>query len=137
MNYRLLFAAALLLTGCAQRYATALSARTAASPEQTFECVKLQLDSLGYKRTSIDVDEHRVSGAKIDMTARRSDTQFRRVLHKIDVEVAPEADGQTGVVVTARTFAEYTTQRGPTEVEEKASPEVTSAAHQLLERCRS
>jgi hypothetical protein len=39
--------------------------------------------------------------------------------------------------VVAHTFAEYTTQRGPTEVEEKASSEVRSAAQELLERCRS
>jgi hypothetical protein len=71
------------------------------------------------------------------MKTRRPDTQFRRMLDKLEVEVSPQADGQTSMQVTGRTFAEYTTQRGPTEIEENASPEVHSATQQLLERCRS
>jgi hypothetical protein len=71
------------------------------------------------------------------MKTRRSDTQFRRLLNKLDVEVAPAADGQTSIDVQAHTFAEYTTQRGPTEVEEKSSADVNSASQELLTRCRS
>ena len=59
------------------------------------------------------------------------------MLDKLEVEVTPQAGGQTGLQVTGRTYAEYTTQRGPTEIEEKASQEVRSAAQQLLDRCRS
>jgi hypothetical protein len=94
------------------------------------------MSDLGYKPTSIDEDQHRISGTKVDMTTRRPDTQFRRILQRLEVEVGPEADGQTGIVVQGRTFGEYTTQRGPTEVEEKASEEVKAASQQLLERCR-
>jgi hypothetical protein len=137
MHYRVLWASALLLAGCAQRLATPISASTSAGPEATFDCVKQQLKELGYRQSSIDVDNHRVSGTKIDDKTRRADTQFRRMLNKIDVEVAPQADGQTGIAVTGRTFAEYATQRGPTEVEEKASDEVRTAQQQLVERCRS
>jgi hypothetical protein len=137
MHYRLLFAGALLLSGCSQRLSTPVSARAAAGPGDTFDCIKKQLAELGYKQTSIDVDEHRVSGVKIDMKSRRSDTQFRRILHRLEVEVVAQADGQTSIEIQPHTLAEYTTQRGPTEVEEKASEEVTSAAQQLLERCRS
>jgi hypothetical protein len=39
--------------------------------------------------------------------------------------------------VLARTFAEYSTQRGPTEVEETASEEVVAVARQLQQRCSS
>jgi hypothetical protein len=35
------------------------------------------------------------------------------------------------------TFAEYTTQRGPTEVEEKPSDQVRADTQQLLKRCAS
>jgi hypothetical protein len=137
MHHRVLWAGALLLAGCAQRLATPISARTSAGPEETFDCVKQQLKELDYKQSSIDVDNHRISATKIDDKTRRSDTQFRRMLNKIDVEVAPQADGQTGMDVVGRTFAEYTTQRGPTEVEEKASNEVRTAQQHLVERCRS
>jgi hypothetical protein len=137
MHYRVLWAGALLLAGCAQRLATPITARTSAGPEETFDCVKLQLKELGYRQSSIDVDAHRISGTKIDDKTRRADTQFRRMLNKIDVEVAPQADGQTSIVVKGRTVAEYATQRGPTEVEEKASDEVRMAQQQVAERCRS
>jgi hypothetical protein len=94
------------------------------------------MSALGYKQSSVDVDERRVSGTKIDTKRRRPDTQFRRILNKLEVEVAPQADGQTSIEVQGRTFAEYTTQRGPTEVEEKASGDVKEATQQLLEQCR-
>jgi hypothetical protein len=137
MHHRVLWASALLLAGCAQRLATPVSARTSAGPDETFDCVKRQLKELGYKQTSIDVNDHRISGTRIDDKTRLADTQFRRMLNKIDVEVAPQADGQTGIEVRGRTFAEYTTQRGPTEVEEKASDDVRAGQQQLLEKCRS
>jgi hypothetical protein len=137
MHYRLLFAGALLLWGCSQRLSDPVSTRTSAGPEDTFDCVRKQLPDLGYKQSSIDLDEHRMSGVKIDMKSRRPDTQFRRMLLRMDVEVAAQADGQTSIEVHPRTLAEYTTQRGPTEVEEKASEEVRRDAQQLLKRCRS
>jgi hypothetical protein len=84
----------------------------------------------------MDNDARRVSGTKVDEKSRRPDTQFRRMLNKLEVEVAPQADGQTSLEVKGHTFAEYTTQRGPTEVEEKPSEEVRADTQQLLERCR-
>jgi hypothetical protein len=137
MHHRVLLAGALLLAGCGGHLASPVNARTSAGPEETFDCVKEQLKELGYKQNSIDTDARRITATKIDQKTRRSDTQFRRILNKLEVEVAPQADGQTGIQVTGRTFAEYTTQRGPTEVEEKASDEVRAAQQQIVERCRS
>jgi hypothetical protein len=136
MHYRLLLGGTLLLGACAQRYSAPARIQTSADPETTFQCVRREMADLGYKQTSIDTDERRVNGTKIDMKSRRADTQFRRILNKLEVEVAPQADGQTGIDVQGRTFAEYTTQRGPTEVEEAASSEVQTATQQLLEKCR-
>lgn len=137
MHHRVWLAGAILLSGCAKTLSVPASARTSAGPDETFTCVKTQLGALGYKQTSIDVDEHRISASKVDPKARRSDTQFRRVLDKLDVSVAAEADGQTSIKATGHTFAEYTTQRGPTEVQETASEQAKADAQQLLERCRS
>jgi hypothetical protein len=53
----------------------------------------------------------------------------------MEVEVGANAGGQTSIDVTTHTFAEYTTQRGPTEVEEKASAEVKEDAQKLLKAC--
>ena len=61
--------------------------------------------------------------------------QFRRMVHRLDIEVGPGANGQTSIEAQGHTFAEYATQRGPTEVEEKASAEVQDAARKLLQTC--
>jgi hypothetical protein len=137
MAYRRFLAGLVALAGCAHAYATPTEVRTSAAPETVFACVKQQLDKLGYKQSSIDTEELRVNATKIDLTSRRSDTQFRRVLNKFEVDIDAGADGQTSLKVVPRTFAEYTTQRGPTEVEEKPSKAVESDAQRLVEACRS
>ncbi len=137
MLYRVFLGAAVLLAGCGKALSTPVSSRTSAGPDDTFTCVKKQLGELGYRQTSTDMAEHRITATKIDSKSRRPDTQFRRILNKLDVDLAAGADGQTSIDVLPRTFAEYTTQRGPTEVQEKASEQVKADAQQLLERCRS
>jgi hypothetical protein len=135
MHYRWLFATLLFLPGCAQRFAAASSGRTSLAPEDAFDCIKRELPKLGYKQSSLDVSEHRITGTKYDTEARRADVQFRRLVHRLEVEVGPDANGETSIEAQGHTFAEYTTQRGPTEVEEKASAEVTDDARKLLETC--
>ena len=137
MLYRVFLGAAVLLAGCGKALSTAVSTRTSAGPDDTLACVKKQLGELGYRQTSSDVAEHRITATKIDSKSRRPDTQFRRILNKLDVDVSAAATGQTSIEALPRTFAEYTTQRGPTEVQEKASELVNADAQQLLERCRS
>ena len=137
MHYRAWFAGAILLSGCGQSLSMPVSIRTSAGPDDTFACIRKQLGELGYKQTSYDVAEFRIAATKVDTKSRRSDVQFRRILNKLDVDVAAEADGQTSIEALPRTFAEYTTHRGPTEEQEKASEEVKADAQELLERCRS
>jgi hypothetical protein len=137
MHHRVFLLGSLLLSACGQRLAAPAKGSTSASPDETFVCVKNQMAALGFKQSSVDADERRVSATKIDMKTRRSDTQFRRLLDRLEVEVAAAADGQTSIDVRGHTFAEYTTQRGPTEVEEKPSADVNAASQELLSRCRS
>jgi hypothetical protein len=137
MVYRRFLAGFVALAGCAHAYASPTEVRTSAAPETVFDCVKQQIGVLGYKQSSIDTDALRVNATKIDLKTRRSDTQFRRIVHKLQVEVGAEADGQTSLKVVPQTFGEYTTQRGPTEVEEKPADEVTSDAQRLVEACKS
>ena len=137
MHSRWLFGTILILPACAQQpYAASTGTRTSVAPEQALECVKRELPKLGYKQSSIDAAEHRITANKIDSEARRPDVQFRRLINRMEVEIGPEAGGQTSIDVRGRTFAEYTTQRGPTEIEEKASAEVNDAAQKLLAACR-
>ena len=137
MHYRVWVASVVLLSGCAKTLSAPASTRTAAPPDATFSCVKQQLGALDYKQTSIDVDEGRITASKVDPKAHRADTGFRRLVNKLDVKVAAEADGQTSLQVEGRTFAEYTTQRGPTEVQENASKQVKADEQEILEQCRS
>ncbi len=138
MHYRVLLVTAFAVAGCGQKsFSSPVNGRATAGPEETFVCVKKQLGELGYRQTSNDVSERRVTASKFDYKTRRPDVQFRRMVNKLDVEVAAEADGQTGINVEGRTFAEYTTHRGPTEEQEKASSQVNADAAQLIERCRS
>lgn len=137
MDHRVCLAAVVVVSACTKQFATPSEIRTTAAPEQVFECVKQQLTALEYKQTSVDNDALRINGAKVDTKSRRSDTQFRRVLNKLEVDIGAEADGQTSLEVTPKTFAEYTTQRGPTEVQEQSSTEVLADAKTLQERCKS
>ena len=137
MYTRVLLVGIVALAGCSKAFSAPLTTRTSAAPEETFACVRKQLGELGYKQTSLDAAEYRVTATKIDYQSRRPDVQFRRMLNKLDVDVAAEADGQTGITALGRTFAEYTTHRGPTEEQEKASEQVQSDTRVLVERCRS
>jgi hypothetical protein len=133
-----LLVGALVLAGCGQKtFSAPVTGRTSAGPEETYACVKKELGELGYKQTSNDASEFRVTANKFDYKIRRPDVQFRRMVNKLEVGVAAEADGQTSIQVEGSTFAEYTTHRGPTEEEEKASAEVNADAAKLIERCRS
>jgi hypothetical protein len=128
----------MVLSACGQNtYSTPASTSTTAGPDETYSCVRKQLGELGYKQTSNDADELRVTGSKFDYESRRPDVQFRRMVNKLEVDVAPEADGTTKINALGRTFAEYSTQRGPTEQEEKPSRQVQSDTETLFERCRS
>ena len=101
-----------------------------------FACAKDQLKALDYSQSSIDLAENRITARKYDETVRRPDVTFRRIVDRIEIEVTPGA-GQaiTSLSVTARTFAELTTQRGPTEVQERTSPEAAAAAQTILQKC--
>ena len=138
MRYGALLVGAVVLAGCGQKtFSTPVTGRTSAGPEETYACVKKQMGELGYKQTSNDASDFRVTGNKFDYKTRRADVQFRRMVNKLAVSVAAESDGQTGIEVEGTTFGEYSTHRGPTEEQEKASSQVTADAAQLIERCRS
>lgn len=138
MRTRAWLVGALVLAGCGRTtFSKPVTGRTSAGPDETFVCVKKQVGELGYKQTSNDVGERRITANKFDYKTRRADVQFRRMVNKLEVSVAAESDGQTGIQVEGSTFAEYSTHRGPTEEQEKASAEVNADAEQLIERCRS
>jgi hypothetical protein len=125
------------LTACVGHPLGTTATGTSPAPvPDVFDCVKGQLKSLGYNQTSIDVAEYRITAKKYDETVRRPDVTFRRVVDRLEIQVAPGSAGAiTTVEVDANTFAEMTTQRGPTEVQERTSPDAEAAAQTIVQQC--
>jgi hypothetical protein len=130
---------ALLLAGCAVgggQLAHNTSAASAAPAPDAFECARNQIKAVGFTQSSYDTDELRLTARRNDETARRPDVQFRRMVDKLEVDVSPGSGGEMSrITVVARTFAELTTHRGPTEEEEKPSETVRAAAKTILDKC--
>lgn len=124
------------LAACAgAALASTLSRTTPVPPPDAFACVQKELKQVGFAQTSYDTDELRVTARKFNESARRPDVQFRRLVDRIEVQVSPEADGTTRLTAEAATFAELTTQRGPTEEQEKTSETARAAAEAVLQHC--
>jgi len=132
-----LSAAALLSVGCGSTLYLAANGRSPRPPVEVFDCVKSQVLVLGYTQTSLDVENHRIAARKYDREARFADSRFQRMIERLTIEVGSSAGGGAHLRIGAHTFAELATQRGPTEIEQNASPAVRAAALALLEACGS
>jgi len=129
----------LILLGCSSGHGSlpiALSTSPASSPPQAIACARAKVDTLGYQLTSFDETDFRLTARKNDYDAHRADPKFRRNVDRLEVEAAPGADGNTKLSVMGRTYAEYSTERGPTEVEEAASTDVRNAAQAVVDACK-
>ena len=126
-----------VIAGCVGGTRTASLTGTSPAPApDAFACVRDQLKTVSFAQTSYDVDQLRVTARRFDDTQRRPDVQFRRIVDRLDIEVAPgTGDAVTNIKVDAKTFAEYTTHRGPTEEQEKTSETARAAAQTILQKC--
>jgi hypothetical protein len=116
--------------------ATRMSDTSPSPAPEVMDCARGQLNSLGVSQSSDDAERLRLTASKLDESQRRPDTQFRRMVDRVAIEVAPAGAGAvTAITVDATTFAEMTTQRGPTEVQEKASETARGAAQTILQKC--
>jgi hypothetical protein len=138
MRSRACLAALVTLLGCGANapYATTLTASSPSPAPDVIQCARDQLKTIQFVQSSIDVEDQRLTARKYDETARRPDVQFRRLIDRLEIEATPATDGGvTKLEITPTTFAEYTTQRGPTEVQEKTSTTAQEAAQTLLKKC--
>jgi hypothetical protein len=114
---------------------TATQPSPAAAPD-AFSCVRDELKKAGFSQTAYDADRLWVSARRFDENQRRPDTQFRRMVDRLTIEVAPgTGEALSTITAEASTFAELATQRGPTEVQEKASETARGAAQTILRNC--
>ena len=138
MRFPAPLATAWVLAGCVG--ATMDSTLTAASPSpvpDVFACTRQQIKALDFDQTSVDVKDYRVTAKRYDETITRPDVRFRRLVDRLEIEAVPANGGGalTQLSITARTFAELTTQRGPSEEQERPSETVRNAAQKVVERC--
>ena len=132
-----LLSLSVLLAACtgASR-STSLSGTSPAPAPDAFECLRTGLKAVDFDQTSYDTDELRITARRFDDTQRRPDVQFRRIVDRLEIQVAPgSGEAVTTIAVDAKTFAEYTTHRGPTEEQEKTSTTAQEAARTLLQKC--
>ena len=127
----------LLPAGCGSTLYLTINGTSPRPPVEVFDCVKRQILVLGYTQDSFDMEAHRITARKYDWETRRADTQFRRMVERLSIEIGDSTGGGAQLKIGAHTFAEFTTQRGPTEIEQSASPAARAAAQALLEACGS
>jgi hypothetical protein len=124
------------LVACGHAYGASAAGTSPNPVPDVFECVKTQLKAIGYSQTSLDATENRITARKFDETVRRPDVNFRRMVERLEILVSPGSGGAiTTLEVTAHTFAELTTQRGPTEIEERTSTQAAADAQTLVKKC--
>jgi hypothetical protein len=126
-----------LVAGCAGGRMTSSFTSPANLPQpDVFGCLRKEIPAQGWSQESYDTGEYRVTARKYDLEARRPDVQFRRLVHRLYFNVAPGSGDQvTTVTVEASTHAEYTTQRGPTELQEPTAPAVIEAGRKMAHAC--
>jgi hypothetical protein len=131
------FIVGLAIVGCAGgTRTTSLSGTSPAPAPDAFECLRNQLKAVGFAQTSYDTDQLRITARKFDETVRRPDVTFRRLVDRLEIQVAPgTGNAITNIAVDAKTFAEYNTHRGPTEEQDKTSTTALSAAQTLIQKC--
>lgn len=135
MTSRSLLGTIVLLGACGGvQYAT-LTATPAAAPADVADCVRSNLNKLHYSVQSYDATDFRIVARRINDSTSRPEPQFRHMINRLEIDAAPSADGKTSLKVVGHTLAEFSTQRGPTETEEKASEAVNQDARAIIQAC--
>ena len=119
----------LILVGACGRgsFPVALTASPAAAPTDVIACVRAKLAPLGYQQTSFDQTDFRVTARKVDNSVHRADPQFAATSTGSRSRPPPAPTARRRSPSPAARYAEFETQRGPTEEEEKASADVKQA----------
>jgi hypothetical protein len=128
---------ALLTAGCGGQMTSSYMAASPSAAPDVFACVRKQLKANKFTQTSIDINDTRLTARKYDESVRRPDATFRRLVDRLEIEVAPGAGGDTVTTlsVLARTFGETVNQRGPTETQEKTSQSAQVTSQAIVDSC--
>ncbi len=135
MRYRALPLVGLAIA-CASASYTVTTTGPAPKPvADVYACIRGGISPIGYTQTSFDLEAHRLTARRVDETVHRPDVRFRRMVDELEIEVRSDSGGHSAIVVSARTFAEYMTERGQTLVKEAASDSARAAGQAVLAAC--
>src|SRR5215467_13802022 len=135
MRYRALSLVGLAIACAGASYTVMSRAATPKPVADVYACIRAGIGPIGYTQTSYDVDAHRLTARRYNDAVHRPDVRFRRMVDELEIEVRPDSTGQSAIVVSSRTFAEYMTDRGQTLIQEAASDSVRAAAQTVLASC--
>jgi len=136
MISRILPGGLLILGACGGGVLYSTSTATpSAGPAEVINCVKGKTRQLGYQLVAFDASDPRIVARKVDNSVNRPDPQFRRIVNSLEAEAEPASNGTTALKVVSHTVAEYSTHRGPTEVEERAGSAVSQDAQAVIRAC--
>jgi hypothetical protein len=125
-----------VVVGCAGASYTVSSTADVPTPvADVFACLRQQIQTVGYRQRSLDVDEHRVSAQRYDDTVRRPDVHFRRMVDVLEFQVGAGPSGGSSIKVESKTFAEYMSQQGQTLEQEATSESVRATGEAVLAAC--
>ncbi len=128
-------ATALLLAGCGAKLWPTYRATTDTPTRDALACAAQQADSLGYK---VIYNREGLVEARRNLPLDEGGGSYRDYRKYDILLVAAERGGSQGgsaLEVTAKSFTEQMTRRGPTIVDERAREEVKSSARELIGRC--
>ncbi|MEO8032723.1 MAG: hypothetical protein ABI765_17870 [Gemmatimonadota bacterium] len=104
-------------------------------PEKILACTKAQFDSMKYKVSRYDVDDHRLEGKKLRPDIQRSDPSFYRAFDEIEALITPDATGHTKVALQGHSYFDSRTYQGPKDLEQPASDTVKADMARVADRC--
>jgi hypothetical protein len=104
-------------------------------PEKMLACTKAQFDSMRYKVSRYDVDDHRLEGKKLRPDITRADPGFYRAYELIEVLITPDASGHTRMALKGHSFFDTRGYQGPQDVEQVASDTVKRDMARVADRC--
>ena len=133
---RLLPLAGLLaLAGCGGTLMSAMQGVTPSAPDAAFECTKRQFNTLGYRVTAHNDTDLRLVGEKLDPSLRVANGLFKRGFHRIEVEIRPDASGNSAYSTKLQSYREYVSSQGTTLEEVKVPASAVADQRKLLDAC--
>lgn len=128
---------ALVPAACGGVLYSTQKAMTGRAPDDVYACTEAQFKALGYRRVAHDVTDRRLVGERFDPKLRAPTGLFRRGFHRMEVQIRPDATGNTSMEIKVQTFKEFQTQSGQTLEEEKVHTSAQLDAQKLAAACGS